>query len=167
VGQPGCGRSGNYKSADSPADQAAEGTELRVVDAGWDDWVLGDADPSGSRIITTSHDGGRLVVRSFPRDLRGRTAGEMRLLRHPPAFPVLQEIRPPDDDCFWHEVACFAGDFIVARLDGPAGRFVAIGRDGVIHRLDDPEDGWLVGGPDGTWLAATSAGFRRYRLLAS
>jgi hypothetical protein len=37
----------------------------------------------------------------------------------------------------------------------------------VIRRLDDPEDGWLVGGPDGTWFAATSAGFRRYRLPAS
>jgi len=61
-----------------PADRAAEGTGLRVVDAGWDDWVLSDADPLGSRIIATSHDGGRLVTRSFPRDLRGRTAEEMR-----------------------------------------------------------------------------------------
>jgi hypothetical protein len=150
-----------------PADRATEGTGLRVIDAGWDDWVLSDADPSGSRVITTSHDGERLLVRSFPRGLRGRTAEEMRLVRHPPEFTALQAVRLPDDGCFWHEAACFAGDFIVAKLDGPAGRFVAIDRDGVIHRLDDPEDGWLVGGPDGTWFAATSAGFRRYRLLAS
>jgi hypothetical protein len=150
-----------------PADRATEGTELKVIDAGWDDWVLSDVDPSGSRIITTSHDGERLLVRSFPRDLHGRTAGEMRLVRRPPEFAVLQAIHSPDDDYFWHEVACFAGDFIVAKLDGPAERFVAIDRDGVIHRLDDPEDGWLVSGPDDTWFAATSAGFRRYRLLAS
>jgi hypothetical protein len=150
-----------------PEDRAAEGTGLRVIDAGWDDWVLGDADPPGSRVITTSHDGQRLLVRSFPGDLRGRTAEEMRFVRHPPEFAVLQAVDLPDDGCFWHEAACFAGDFIVARLDGPAGRFVAIGPDGVIRRLDDPEDGWLVGGPDGTWFAATSAGFRRYRLLAS
>lgn len=61
-----------------PVDRATEGTGLRVVDAGWDDWVLSDADPLGSRIITTSHDGGRLVTRSFPHDLRGRTAEEIR-----------------------------------------------------------------------------------------
>ena len=90
----------------------------------------------------------------------------MRLVRHPLEFAVLQAVHLPDDSC-WHEAACFAGDFIVARLDGPARRFVAIDRDGVIHRLDDPEDGWLVGGPNDTWFAATSAGFRRYRLLAS
>jgi len=85
----------------------------------------------------------------------------------PPEFAALQAVHSPDDGCVWHEAACFAGDFIVAKLDGPAGCFTAIDRDGVIRRLDDPEDGWLVGGPDGTWFAATSAGFRRYRLLAS
>jgi len=49
-----------------PAEGAAEGTGLRVIDAGWDDWVLGDADPPGSRVRTVSHDGRRLLVRSFP-----------------------------------------------------------------------------------------------------
>lgn len=73
----------------------------------------------------------------------------------------------PDDDYFWHEAACFAGDFIIAKLDGPDGCFVAIDRGGVIHRLDGPADGWLVGGPGNTWFAATGAGFHRYRLLAS
>ena len=109
---------------------------------------------------------GCLCARS-PRGLRGRTAEETRFVMRPPEFAALQAVHVPDDGCFWHEVACFAGDFIVAKLDGPAGHFVAIDRDGVIHRLDDPEDGWLVGGPDDTWFAATSAGFRRYRLLAS
>jgi hypothetical protein len=149
------------------ADRAGGGSELRVIDAGWDDWILSDADPSGSRIITTSHDGARLLVRPFPGDLRGRTAEEMRLVRHPPEFAVLQEIHSPGDDYFWHEVACFAGDFIVAKLDGLAERFVAVDRDSVIHRLDDPQDGWLSGGPDDTWFAATSTGLRRYRLHAS
>jgi hypothetical protein len=85
-----------------PADRATEGAGLRVIDAGWDDWVLSDADPSGSRVIATSHDGERLLVRSFPRGFRGRTAEEMRLVRHPPEFTALQAVRLPDN-YFWDE----------------------------------------------------------------
>jgi hypothetical protein len=42
-----------------------------------------------------------------------------------------------------------------------------IGHGLVIHRLDGPADGWLVGGLGNTWFAATSAGFRRYQLAGS
>lgn len=111
-----------------PADQAAEGTGLRVIDAGWDDWVLSDADPPGSRVITTSHDGQRLLVRSFPGDLRGRTSEETRFVGTRPSCPSCRRFDLPDDGCLWHEAACFAGDFIVAKLDGPAGCFTAIDR---------------------------------------
>jgi hypothetical protein len=39
---------------------------LEVLDAGWDDWVLCDVEPSGAKIITTPHGSGPLLVRSFP-----------------------------------------------------------------------------------------------------
>ena len=39
---------------------------IEVLDGGWDDWVLADVNASGSKIITTPHRDGPLLVRSFP-----------------------------------------------------------------------------------------------------
>jgi hypothetical protein len=39
---------------------------IEVLNAGWDNWVLSDVDPSGTKIITTPHGIGPLLVQSFP-----------------------------------------------------------------------------------------------------
>jgi hypothetical protein len=40
---------------------------IEVLKVGWDDRVLSDVDPSGSKVITTPHGAAPLLVRSFPR----------------------------------------------------------------------------------------------------
>src|SRR5258706_2867369 len=39
---------------------------IEVLPAGWDNWVLSDVVPSGTKIISTPHGTGPLLVRSFP-----------------------------------------------------------------------------------------------------
>jgi hypothetical protein len=70
---------------------------LDVLDAGWDDWVLADTDPAGTRIITLPHDTGPLLVRSFP------------------SLDVIQSFDLPEDHG-WGFGACFAGDLILATV---------------------------------------------------
>jgi hypothetical protein len=115
---------------------------LEVIDAGWDNWVLSDVDPSGTKVITTPHGAGPLVVRSFP-DLE-----------------ILRSVEPPGAN-FWDFTACFADDMIVTKLIGQQERLVAIGQDDTIHDLDEHEDGWLIPASHGSWLAATSTTIRR------
>lgn len=47
-----------------PHGQPAGQIHLDVIEAGWDDWVLSDVDPSGTRIITTPRRSGPLLVRA-------------------------------------------------------------------------------------------------------
>lgn len=117
---------------------------LEVLDAGWDDWVLTDVDPSGTKIITTPHGTGPLLVRSFP------------------GLEILRSVEPPEQTC-WDFTACFAGDLIVSKLIGDQERLVALSEDGTIHDLAEQEDCWLIPAANGTWLAATRTTIRRCR----
>jgi hypothetical protein len=110
-----------------------EAGQLQLRDAGWNDTILADSDPSGTRALTTPHSGyGPLVVRSFP---------ELRALR---------TIAAPADTS-WAETACFAGERIIARLLGEHERAVAVEPNGALVTLE-VGDGFLVGAADGTWL---------------
>lgn len=50
------------RSAAQPSGQL----RIEILDGGWGDWILVDVDPPGSKIITTPHQGGPIIVRSFP-----------------------------------------------------------------------------------------------------
>jgi hypothetical protein len=122
---------------------------IQVLDAGWDDWVLSDVDPSGTKIITTPHNSGPLLVRAFP------------------GLDVLRSIDPPGEDARWDFTACFAGNLLVAKLIGPRERLVAIAADGAVHDLGEDDESWLIPASRGTWLAATRTTIRRCRVLAT
>jgi hypothetical protein len=121
--------------------------ELDLLDGGWDDWVLADADPAGTRILTPPHTAGPLLVRSFP------------------ALDIIQSFDPPED-YGWDFTACFAGDLIVAKMAGyaAADRLVAIDGSGTRHDLGE-SDGWLVPAADSTWLSVTPTAIRRCRAV--
>jgi len=119
---------------------------IEVLDAGWDDWVLSDVDSTGTKIITTPHGAGPLLVRSFPN------------------LEPQRQIDPPDDEHGWDYTACFAGDMVVNRLIGPHERLVAIGPDDVVHDIGD-ESGWLIPAAGDSWLAATQTTLRRWRMV--
>lgn len=132
------------------ATSAGEPSRIEVVDAGWDHWVLSDADPSSGAIITAPHRDGPLAVRSFP------------------TFEVLLSIDPPGDDEFWDHSACFASEgLIVARLIGPSERLVAIDLNGEVHDLAEQEQGWLIPAAGNTWLSATRTTIQRRRFTLS
>jgi hypothetical protein len=76
---------------------------IEVLDAGWDDWLLGDVDPSGAKVITTPHNTGPLLVRAFP------------------SLEVLRAIDPPGERSGWDFTACFAGDMLISELIGDGG----------------------------------------------
>jgi hypothetical protein len=122
---------------------------IEILDAGWDDWVLSDVDPSGTKVITTPHNAGPLFVRAFP------------------SLEVLRAIDPPGQEAGWDFTACFAGDLLIAKLIGPHERLVAIGHDDIVHDLDEQEYGWLIPAAHGTWLAATRTTIRRCRIPRS
>lgn len=120
--------------------------ELDLLDAGWDDWVLADADPAGTRILTLPHDTGPLLVRSFP------------------ALGTIQSLDPPEDH-YWDFTACFAGDLIIATMTGDdASHLVAIDGPGTLHDLGE-FDGWLAPAADSTWLTVTPTTIRRCRAV--
>jgi hypothetical protein len=127
-----------------PASGLGADRRLEILDAGWDDCVLADVDPSGTKIITTPHGTGPLLVRSFP------------------GLEILRSVDPPDET-YWDFTACFAGDLIVSKVIGEQERVVVLGEDGAIHDLDAREDSWLIPAANGTWLAATRTTIRRYR----
>lgn len=91
---------------------------VKVLDAGWENWVFSDVDPADTRVITTSYRTGPLLVRSFP------------------SLDVLRVIDPPGEKDAWDFTACFAGDLLVNKLIGPQERLVALGQDDTIHELD-------------------------------
>lgn len=128
-------RPGSGRAAESP---------LEVLDAGWDDWVLCDVDPSGTKIITTPHNIGPLQVRSFP------------------GLEIIRSVEPPKQTR-WDFTACFAGDLIVSKVIGEPERLVAITDDNAIHNLTGHDDSWLIPAANGTWLTATPAAIRRCR----
>jgi hypothetical protein len=127
---------------------ASDADDLELLDGSWDDWVLSDVDATGTKVITTPHDDGPLVVRAFP-DL----------------IP-LREITVPDDEHHWDFTACFAGDQIIARLLGDDERLISISQTDVVadHGLGD---GWIIPAAAGSWLAATRSRLRRWRLTPS
>jgi hypothetical protein len=123
-------------------------TQLDVLDGGWNDWVLSDVDASGTKIITTPHGAGPLLVRSFP------------------GLEILRSVDPPAQS-HWDFTACFSGDMIVNKALGEHERLVAIDEDSAIHRVADQEDGWLIPAASGTWLTATRSTICRWRLRAA
>jgi hypothetical protein len=121
---------------------------IEVLNAGWDNWVLSDVEPSGSKVTTTPHGIGPLLVRAFP------------------SLEVLRTIDPPGDDTAWDYTACFAGHMLVERLRGfDNERLVAIDEAGAVHDLNEQEDEWLIPAASGTWLAATRTTIRRCGIL--
>jgi hypothetical protein len=122
---------------------------LEVIDGGWTDEVLFDADAAGSRILTTPHATGAIKIRSFPR------------------LEVLREIGPPPAYT-WDFYACFAGAWIVARAhsdDGDDEILVAIDpsdRITTLTRTDAP----ICPGPGGGWISTGSRGIERWQLTA-
>jgi hypothetical protein len=131
-----------------PAGQLPGQMRIEVLDGGWDDWVLVDVDPSGSKIITTAHLGGPLLVRSFP------------------ALEVVRSVDPPPGR-HWDFSAFFAGNMIVAALLGDEYRFAAISPHDKIADLDEREATYLVAADQGTWLAASRTTIRRCRMAGS
>ena len=103
------------RSAAEPSGQLIE-----VLDGGWSDWILVDVDPSGSKIITTPHQGGPILVRSFP------------------SLEIVRSVAPPPGE-YWDFKAFFAGNMIVSALKGQEERFVAIAPHGKIADLDQSE----------------------------
>jgi hypothetical protein len=118
---------------------------IDVLDAGWDDWVLSDVDGSGTMIITTPHNAGPLLVRSFPN------------------LEPLRTIDPPDDEHGWDFTACFAGDVLVDRVIGPDERLVAVGPNDAIYDLEGAGD-WLIPAAGDSWLSVERTLLRRWRL---
>jgi hypothetical protein len=102
-------------------------------------------DPSGSKIITTPHMGGPLLVRSFP------------------SLEIVRSIEPPPGES-WIESAFFAGEMIIGGLGAQEDRFVAISQDGAITDLKQPEARYLVPANHGTWMAVTQTTIRRCRM---
>jgi hypothetical protein len=129
------------RSASQPSGQM----RIEVLEGGWDDWCLSDANPAGSMIITTAHGGGPLVVRSFP------------------GLEIVRSVDAPPGE-FWEFTAFFAGDMIVSALLGEQERFVAISLGGRIADLDEPEARYLIPAARGTWLAVTKSAIHRRRM---
>jgi len=118
---------------------------LEVIDAGWDDAVLADVDPSGKLVVTAPHGTGPLVIRSFPE------------------LEPMKRIATPNPAAFWNLNVCFVGARLVARLSGQPDVTVAIHRDGKLEVLG-VGDGWLVPAADDTWLTVDPGRVRRWRL---
>lgn len=119
---------------------------LEVIEAGWDDAVLADVDPSGKLVVTAPHGTGPLVVRTFPE------------------LETLQRVATPNADTFWDPTACFVGPCLVARLAGAPEVTVAVHRDGKLEVLD-VGGGWLVPAANRTWLTVEPNRIRRWRLV--
>jgi hypothetical protein len=123
--------------------------EFDLIDAGWDEYILADADPGGTRILTLPHGStGPLLVRAFP------------------ALDIIGSFDPPDG-CDWDFSACFAGELLIAPVTGGAapGRLVAIDCSAT-HDLGE-SGGWLVPAADSTWLTVTPTTIRRCRAVGA
>lgn len=125
--------------------------QLEVIEGGWTDEVLFDADAAGTRILTTPHVTGPIRIRSFPR------------------LEVLREIEPPPAYA-WDFSACFVGAWIVARAYADDG-----GDDEILVAIDPvdrittltPTEAPICPGPGGSWISTGSRGITRWRLTAS
>ena len=129
-----------------PAGQLPSQMRIKVLDGGWDDWILADVDPSGSKIITTPHGGGPLLVRSFP------------------SLEIVRSVEPPPGE-YWDCNAFFAGNMIVSAVLGEEERFVAVDRRGRIADLDQYEAMYLVPAKHGTWLAVTQTTIQHRKIM--
>ena len=118
---------------------------IEVLDGGWKSWIFIDVDPSGSKVITTPHMGGPILVRSFP------------------SLEIVRSIEPPPGES-WIERAFFAGEMIVGGFGAQEDRFVAISERGRIIDLDQPEARYLVPADHGTWMAVTQTVIRRCQM---
>jgi hypothetical protein len=120
---------------------------LEVVGAPWDDEVLIDVDPNGTRILTTPHEDGPIKIRSFP-DLA-----------------VVRELDPPSGHG-WDFDACFAGDHVVAKAvewDAETEVVMAIDPDrGRSELVRSPA--WISPGPDASWITSGPDGLERWSL---
>jgi hypothetical protein len=133
------------RSATSPG----ELSRIEVLDAGWDHWVLSDADPSSGAIITAPDGNGPLLVRSFP------------------TSEVLFSIDPPGDGEFWDRAACFASEGLIVGKLIPSERLVAIDLNGEVHDLAEREQGRLIPAAGNTWLSATGTTIQCHRFTLS
>jgi hypothetical protein len=133
------------RSAGQPSGQV----QIEVLTAAWDNWVLSDVDPSGTKIITTPHGMGPLVVRSFP------------------GLETLRSLDPPQEEESWDFTAFFAGNMIVNALRGQQQRVVAIDRYGRIDDVDEYGGGWHIPAANGTWLTATRTTIRHRKIVNS
>jgi hypothetical protein len=122
---------------------------FEVLDGGWKSWIFTDADPSGSKIITTPHLGdGPILVRSFP------------------SLEIVRSIEPPPGES-WIERAFFAGEMIVGGLQKQEDRFVAVTQHSRIMDLDQSEARYLASADHGTWMAVGANTIRRCRMTGS
>jgi hypothetical protein len=129
-------------------EDGAGAVALDVLDAGWDDWVLADANLAGTRVITLPCDTGPLLVRSFP------------------SLEIIQSVSPPKGHG-WGYGACFADDLILVRLvnhDTGADHLAAVDDTGALHDLGR-HDGLPLQAADGTWLSVTPASIIRCRVV--
>jgi hypothetical protein len=115
-----------------------------VIDGGWDQWVLADADQRSQRIITTPHNDGPLVIRSFP------------------GLDPLASV-PPPHDLRWDFTAVFVGDRVVARVLDDSTSAVVISPQGAVRPLA-VGPGWLSPGPDQQWLTVERESLTAWRL---
>ncbi len=123
--------------------QSHPGTpEVHVVDAGWNDEHLTDIDQSGSRVLTTGLNSGRITIRSFP------------------SLDIVRELDIPEEELPLG--ASFVGSHLVTRLYHRQAT-IAIDSANRVHELE-ADDGWLVPGPNDSWLSVTRSGLRRWIL---
>jgi hypothetical protein len=119
------------------------GPALDVLSAPWDDEILNDVDASGSRILTTALDTGRIRARSFP------SLEPMRVIDVEGEGFILG--------------ACFARTGIVAHLYY-RGVTVAIDDEDRIQELE-VDDGGVVPAAAGSWLSVRKDTVRRWSLV--
>jgi hypothetical protein len=79
-----------------PSQPHARTPELQVIDAGWNDEHLTDIDQSGSRVLTTALNSGRITVRTIP------------------TLDIVRELDMLEDELPLG--ACFVGSHLVTRL---------------------------------------------------
>ena len=117
--------------------------ELEVLSAPWDDEQLNDVDDTGSMILTSALDTGRIRIRSFP------------------SLQVVREIDVEGENFIFG--ACFVGSGIVARLYYRQVT-VVIDEDDRIQELA-VDDGGVAPSAAGTWLSVGSNTLRRWALV--
>jgi hypothetical protein len=119
------------------------GPVFDVLSAPWDDEHLSDVDASGSRILTTALDTGRIRIRSFP------------------SLEAMRVIDVEGETFFLG--ACFVPSGIVAHLYD-RGFTVVIDDEDRIQELE-VDDGGVVPAAAGSWLSVRKDTVRRWSLV--